>query len=59
LVEAMADLKKIFAVACVGTAIPNLDLFSINIALPKIAAEFKDVPLEDLSWIAYSTTLGQ
>ncbi|MFZ9440148.1 MAG: MFS transporter, partial [Hylemonella sp.] len=26
-------------------------MFSINIALPKIAAEFKDVPLEDLSWI--------
>jgi len=47
----MANLKKIFAVACVGTAIPNLDLFSINIALPKIAAEFKDVPLEDLSWV--------
>jgi len=47
----MAYLKKIFAVACVGTAIPNLDLFSINIALPKIAAEFKDIPLEDLSWV--------
>lgn len=47
----MANLKKIFAVACVGTAIPNLDLFSINIALPKIAVEFKDVPLEDLSWV--------
>ena len=47
----MVNLKKIFAVACVGTAIPNLDLFSINIALPKIAAEFKDVPLEDLSWV--------
>lgn len=47
----MADLKKVFAVACVGTAIPNLDLFSINIALPNIAAEFKDVPLEDLSWV--------
>lgn len=51
LVEKMADLKKVFAVACVGTAIPNLDLFSINIALPKIAAEFSDVPLEDLSWV--------
>lgn len=47
----MADLRKIFAVACVGTAIPNLDLFSINIALPRIAAEFKGVPIEDLSWV--------
>lgn len=47
----MTDLKKVFAVACVGTAIPNLDLFSINIALPKIASEFRGVPLEDLSWV--------
>lgn len=47
----MADLRKIFAVACVGTAIPNLDLFSINIALPRIAAEFKGVPMDDMSWV--------
>lgn len=47
----MFDLRKIFAVACVGTAIPNLDLFSINIALPRIAAEFKGVPMDDMSWV--------
>lgn len=45
------NLSKVFAIACVGTALPNLDLFSVNIALPRIAAEFKDAPLEDLSWI--------
>jgi EmrB/QacA subfamily drug resistance transporter len=47
----MSELKKIFAVACVGIAMPNLDLFSVNIALPRIAGEFKGVPLEELSWI--------
>lgn len=45
------NLSKVFAIACVGTALPNLDLFSVNIALPRIAAEFKDAPLEDLSWV--------
>ncbi|WP_339806771.1 MFS transporter [uncultured Marinobacter sp.] len=43
--------SRVFAVACVGTALPNLDLFSVNIALPSIAAEFDSVPLSDLSWI--------
>ncbi|PAU88794.1 hypothetical protein CK507_03690 [Pseudomonas sp. WN033] len=43
--------SRVFAIACVGTALPNLDLFSVNIALPRIAAEFKGVPLDDLSWI--------
>ena len=28
-----------------------MDLFSVNIALPRIAAEFKGTPLDDLSWI--------
>lgn len=45
------NLSKVFAIACVGTALPNLDLFSVNIAMPRIAAEFKGAPLEDLSWI--------
>jgi len=43
--------SRVFAIACVGTALPNLDLFAVNIALPRIAAEFKGMPLEDLSWI--------
>lgn len=47
----MPDLRKIFAIACMGTAIPNLDLFSTNIALAEIARDFEDVPFEDLSWI--------
>lgn len=47
----MKPLTKVFAIACVGTALPNLDLFSVNIALPRIAAEFHGTPLDDLSWI--------
>lgn len=47
----MTGLRKIFAVACVGTALPNLDLFSTNIALPEIAKDFAGVPMEDLTWV--------
>lgn len=47
----MTTLVRVFAVACVGTALPNLDLFSINIALPRIAADFPGAALDDLSWI--------
>lgn len=54
----MTTPSRVFAIACVGTALPNLDLFSVTIALPSIAAEFKGVPLEDLSWVlnAYAIT---
>lgn len=47
----MTSLTKVFAIACVGTALPNLDLFSINIALPSIAADFPGTALDDLSWV--------
>jgi len=47
----MTSPSKVLAIACVGTALPNLDLFSVNIALPRIAAEFAGTPMEDLSWI--------
>ncbi|MBL3702625.1 MFS transporter [Sulfitobacter sp. BDSS02] len=47
----MTKLRTIFAVACVGTAIPNMDLFSTNIALPEIAKDFTDVPIQDLTWV--------
>ena len=47
----MNTSSKVFAIACVGTFLPNLDLFSINIALPRIAAEFKGTSLDDLSWV--------
>ena len=42
---------QVFAIVCVGIVLANLDLFSVNIALHKIAAEFKGASLEDLSWI--------
>lgn len=47
----MSSLAKVFAIACVGTALPNLDLFSVNIALPSIAAHFPGTALDDLSWV--------
>jgi len=47
----MSSLVKVFAIACVGTALPNLDLFSVNIALPSIAAHFPGTALDDLSWV--------
>lgn len=47
----MTNLARVLAVACVGTALPNLDLFSINIALPRIAADFPGAALDDLSWV--------
>lgn len=47
----MTSLSRVFAIACVGTALPNLDLFAVNIALPRIAAEFPQTSLEDLSWV--------
>jgi len=34
-----------------GTALPNLDLFSVNVVLPAIAAQFPGVALHDLSWV--------
>jgi len=47
----MTSLTKVFAIACVGTALPNFDLFAVNIALPRIAADFSQTPIEDLSWV--------
>jgi len=49
---------KIFVIACLGTALPNLDLFSVNIALPAIAQQFSHASLQDLSWVlnAYAIT---
>ena len=41
----------VFAIVCVGTILPNLDLFSVTIALPRMADDFKGARLEDLSWI--------
>jgi EmrB/QacA subfamily drug resistance transporter len=42
---------QVFAIVCVGIILANFDLFSVNVALPRIAEEFQGASLEDLSWI--------
>ncbi|HFT8610245.1 TPA: MFS transporter [Pseudomonas aeruginosa] len=49
---------QIFAVVCVGIVMANLDLFSVNVALPQISAEFRGATLEDLSWILNGYAIG-
>ncbi|EKQ6357997.1 MFS transporter [Pseudomonas aeruginosa] len=36
----------------------NLDLFSVNVALPRISEEFRGATLEDLSWILNGYAIG-
>lgn len=43
--------SQVLAIVCVGITLANLDLFSINVALPRIAEDFHGVSLENLSWI--------
>lgn len=53
----------VFVIVCVGIILANLDLFIVNVALPRIAKDFRGASLEDLSWvlngyaIAYSALL--
>lgn len=49
--EGVAAPGLVFAIVCVGITLANMDLFSVNIALPRIADEFSGASLEDLSWI--------
>ncbi len=46
-----ASPYQVLAIVCVGITLANLDLFSINVALPRIAEDFHGVSLENLSWI--------
>lgn len=41
----------VFAIVCVGIVLANLDLFIVNVGLPRIAQDFREASLEDLSWI--------
>lgn len=43
--------NQVLAIVCVGIVLANLDLFIVNVALPNIAADFRDADLEKLSWI--------
>jgi EmrB/QacA subfamily drug resistance transporter len=42
---------QVFAIVCIGIVLANLDLFIVNIGLPKIAEDFRDASLEELSWV--------
>lgn len=41
-----ATPTQVFAIVCVGIVLANLDLFIVNIGLPKIAQDFKDANRE-------------
>jgi EmrB/QacA subfamily drug resistance transporter len=43
--------NHILAIACVGIVLANLDLFIVNVALPRIADSFPGSDLDGLSWI--------
>lgn len=42
---------QVLAIVCAGIVLANLDLFIVNVALPNIAAEFREPNLGTLSWI--------
>src|ERR1700744_3627694 len=46
-----ASPPLVLAIVCVGICLANLDLFIVNVALPKIGRDFQGASLEDLSWI--------
>jgi EmrB/QacA subfamily drug resistance transporter len=43
--------NHVLAIVCSGVVLANLDLFIVNLALPDIARDFGNVPLDDLSWV--------
>ncbi|QQX86625.1 MFS transporter [Cupriavidus necator] len=43
--------SQVFAIVCVGIILANLDLFIVNVGLPKIAEDLEKTTLEDLSWV--------
>ncbi len=46
-----ASPATVLAIVCVGICLANLDLFIVNVALPNIGRDFRDAPLEDMSWV--------
>src|SRR6266850_8423492 len=46
-----ASPNVVLAIVCVGICLANLDLFIVNVALPNIGRDFRDDPLEDMSWV--------
>ena len=46
-----ASPATVLAIVCVGICLANLDLFIVNVALSNIGRDFRDAPLEDMSWV--------
>src|SRR5258707_4745670 len=46
-----ASPTTVLAIVCVGICLANLDLFIVNVALLNIGRDFRDAPLEDMSWV--------
>src|SRR5258708_32374776 len=46
-----ATPNQVLAIVCVGICLANLDLFIVNVALPKIAQDFGHASLDDMSWV--------
>ena len=43
-----ASANLVLAIVCVGIVLANLDLFIVNVALPRIGQDFRSATLEDL-----------
>ncbi|MFC7729874.1 MFS transporter [Actinomadura keratinilytica] len=41
----------VFAVVAAGVAMSNLDMFIVNVALPRIGERYAGAPLSELSWV--------
>src|SRR5260221_8879624 len=53
-----ASPATVLAIVCVGICLANLDLFIVNVALPNIGRDFRDAPLEDMSWVLNGYAIG-
>ncbi|WP_030907076.1 MFS transporter [Streptosporangium amethystogenes] len=50
-ISARPRLGVVFAVVAAGVAMSNLDVFIVNVALPRIGEHFADASLSSLSWV--------
>src|SRR5258708_19770998 len=46
-----ATPNQVLAIVCVGICLAKLDLFIVNVALPKIEQDFGHASLDDMSWV--------
>jgi EmrB/QacA subfamily drug resistance transporter len=48
---AQASPRKVLVIVCAGVVLASLDLFIVNVALPRIARDFGTSNLGELSWV--------